>query len=280
MAATAVGLIWRGEGANTNPTASAPIATAINASSSLVMPQIFTHTGRPAQAAPRRRPSGQPSARAPRRPARRRTRVSRARRRPPRLATPDSAILTTPAGIWPTSRAAALPVDLEGVQIPLVDAHQLSADPDGPLELGLVVDLHESRHAELDGEPVQLRQLRSLENGHDEQHGIRAHDPGVEDVVRRDGEILAEHRQVDGGPGRLKIFWAAAEVGTVGKHRQAGRAARRVRPGDLGRIEIRGEVTFGRGASLDLGHEGDLFAARSGSIAGLDRLDEVPGRRR
>ena len=31
MAATAVGLIWRGEGANTNPRASAPIATAIKA---------------------------------------------------------------------------------------------------------------------------------------------------------------------------------------------------------------------------------------------------------
>ena len=43
MAATALGLIWRGEGANTKPTASAPIATAMRASSSLVIPQIFTH---------------------------------------------------------------------------------------------------------------------------------------------------------------------------------------------------------------------------------------------
>ena len=78
------------------------------------------------------------------------------------------------------------------------------------------MDLHENRHTELDGEQMQLRQLRSLENGDDKQHGIRAHDPGIEDVVRRDGEILAEHRQADGGPGRLKILWAAAEVGTVG----------------------------------------------------------------
>ena len=36
---------WRGEGANTNPRASAPMATARSASSSLVVPQIFTNTG-------------------------------------------------------------------------------------------------------------------------------------------------------------------------------------------------------------------------------------------
>ena len=38
------GAIWRGDGANTKPTASAPIATARRASSSLVIPQILTNT--------------------------------------------------------------------------------------------------------------------------------------------------------------------------------------------------------------------------------------------
>ena len=38
------GVTWRGLGAKTNPTASAPRATAISASSSLVTPQIFTNT--------------------------------------------------------------------------------------------------------------------------------------------------------------------------------------------------------------------------------------------
>ena len=37
---------WRLDGAKTNPTASAPIATASSASSSLVMPQILTNTQR------------------------------------------------------------------------------------------------------------------------------------------------------------------------------------------------------------------------------------------
>ena len=35
---------WRGDGAKMNPTASAPMATASSASSSLVVPQIFTNT--------------------------------------------------------------------------------------------------------------------------------------------------------------------------------------------------------------------------------------------
>ena len=43
MSYTCWGAICRGDGANTNPTASAPMATANKASSSLVMPQIFTN---------------------------------------------------------------------------------------------------------------------------------------------------------------------------------------------------------------------------------------------
>ncbi len=42
------GATWRGEGAKTNPTASAPMATASSASSSLVTPQTFTNTARKA----------------------------------------------------------------------------------------------------------------------------------------------------------------------------------------------------------------------------------------
>src|SRR2546423_1521812 len=45
MSRTIVGLICRGEGAKMKPTASAPMATASRASSSLVVPQILTNTG-------------------------------------------------------------------------------------------------------------------------------------------------------------------------------------------------------------------------------------------
>ena len=46
MSRTVVGVTWRGlPGANMKPSASAPSATARSASSSLVMPQIFTNIG-------------------------------------------------------------------------------------------------------------------------------------------------------------------------------------------------------------------------------------------
>ncbi|CAB4723737.1 unannotated protein [freshwater metagenome] len=43
MSYTASAVTCRGDGANTNPTASAPMATASKASSSVVIPQIFTN---------------------------------------------------------------------------------------------------------------------------------------------------------------------------------------------------------------------------------------------
>ena len=46
MSRAMLGAIWRFDGANTNPTASAPMATASRASSSRVIPQIFTNTPR------------------------------------------------------------------------------------------------------------------------------------------------------------------------------------------------------------------------------------------
>src|SRR5579863_5457237 len=53
MRRTAWGATWRGEGANTNPMASAPSPTARSASASEVMPQIFTSTGSPLCRLPR-----------------------------------------------------------------------------------------------------------------------------------------------------------------------------------------------------------------------------------
>jgi hypothetical protein len=44
MSAAFCGAIWRGDGAKMKPTASAPMATARSASSSLLTPQILTNT--------------------------------------------------------------------------------------------------------------------------------------------------------------------------------------------------------------------------------------------
>ena len=81
-------------------------------------------------------------------------------------------------------RTARLVVDLEGDQVPLVDADEGGADGEGPLELGLVVDLDQRVEADLDGEPVEAGQLVVVERGGDEQHAVGAHEAGVEHVAR------------------------------------------------------------------------------------------------
>ncbi len=79
-----------------------------------------------------------------------------------------------------------LAVDFEGEQVALVDPDQPGPDAQGPLELGLVVDLHESVQAQLRGEPEQARASSSrLQGGDDEQHGVGAHEAGVADVGGR-----------------------------------------------------------------------------------------------
>ncbi len=123
----------------------------------------------------------------------------------------------------------------------------------GDLQLRLVVDLDEHVEAELDGERVELDQLDALEGGGDQQHGVGAHQPGVDDVERRHREVLAQHRQRRRGPGCLEVGRRAAEELLVGEHRQARRAAGGVLGGDAGRVEVGVEGALRRGAALDLG---------------------------
>jgi len=63
-------------------------------------------------------------------------------------------------------------VDGEGTQIPLVDPYQACPGAEGPVQLGLVVDLHQRRQPEGGGPPVEPLQLFVGERGHDEQHGV------------------------------------------------------------------------------------------------------------
>ena len=57
-------------------------------------------------------------------------------------------------------------------------------------------------------------------------------------LVGVDDEILAQHRQAGGGARRDQILVAALEIGRVGQHREAGRAARLIGAGEGGGIEI------------------------------------------
>jgi len=141
------------------------------------------------------------------------------------------------------------------VQVALVHPYERRPCLEGPLELNLIMHLDDSGHAELSGDPVQPRQLFVVQQRNDEQHGVGTHDAGVVEVRRRDREILAQYGKPDRGAGQLQVLGASAEVGGVGQHRKTGRTAGLVRPGDICRIEIRGELALGRRSALDLSNE-------------------------
>ena len=111
---------------------------------------------------------------------------------------PDSATRSTPSGIDAADPHRPVGVDLEGDEVALVHADQVGADRHGPLELGLVVHLDEHVEVELAGDGVEVRELVVVERRHDQEDGVGTHDPGPRHVARVDGEVLAQHGEVDG----------------------------------------------------------------------------------
>ena len=115
------------------------------------------------------------------------------------------------------------PVDLERAQVALVDADQRGAGGQGPVELGLVV--HLDQRVEARGRRPAARNVVSsvsVEGGHDQQHGVGAHEPGVAHVGLADGEVLAQHRQVDGaGLGQVVGAEPPKNSASVSTDRQA-----------------------------------------------------------
>ena len=110
----------------------------------------------------------------------------------------------------------------------MVDPDKARPDVQGAGELGFVVDLHESRQGDRLGKLMKLGQLVSVQQRHDEQHGVGAHDAGVVDVGRGDGEVLAQYGHVYSRPHLLEVPPATTEMRLVGEHRQARGTARDV----------------------------------------------------
>ena len=128
-----------------------------------------------------------------------------------RAAHADSATLTDvvrDARCEPGERVA---VDLEGPQVAGVDADERGAGVDRAARLLLVVHLDERRHAEALGALEQAHERVLLQRGDDEQHQVGAVRRAPPRLVRRDDEVLAQHRDVDGGAHGLEVVEAAVE---------------------------------------------------------------------
>ena len=170
---------------------------------------------------------------------------------------PDSATATTSGGDAGGQRLGPVLVDRERAQVPLVDPDQARPGRERPLELGLVVHLHQRGQTERGRPSVKPRQLLVVERGGDQQDGIGPHEAGIDDVELGHGEVLAQDREVRRRRGPPQVVDRAAEVLRVGQHREARCAAGDVLLGHQIGLEVGIEIALGRRAALDLGDAGE-----------------------
>ncbi len=161
-------------------------------------------------------------------------------------------------------------VDPQRVEIAVVDADDVGAQPDRSTHLVDAVGLDQHVHAE----PARCRHHRGrflvAEHGEDHQHRVGAVPPGFGHLARVDDEVLGEDRPEILAPHRPQIVERSAEIRRVGEH------ADRVRGAAIGARE-RSRVGAGPdrsrrgGAALHLHDE-----ACAGP--GQRRLEASPGR--
>ena len=180
---------------------------------------------------------------------------------------PDSATATTPVGDGGGQCHGATSVDFERVEVPLVDADHRGSGGQGTDQLVLVVHLDQGGEGEGVGQLYERCQLVVVERCGDEQYGVGAHRPGVAHVEGADGEVLAQHRQGAGGPGRPQIIGSAAEEGLIGEHRQTGRTSGLVVGRHLSGIQCEVEIAAGGRAPLDLGDHRHAVTLMGGTEA-------------
>jgi len=100
--------------------------------------------------------------------------------------------------------------------------------------------------AQLEGQGHELLEPGLLQGGHDEEHGVGAHEAGVGDVARPHREVLAQHRQGDRRPRFGQVGGRPAEVRFVGQDAQAGGATTLVGQGQRAGEQAREQVTLRR----------------------------------
>ncbi len=170
----------------------------------------------------------------------------------------------------------------EGPEIPVVDPDQAGADREGPIQLGLVVDLDQRGEAGRDGEFVQGLQTRVVEDRHDQENGVRAGLERLDDLAFIDEKVLPQQGPLDGGADDPEVFEGTLEEGFIRQDGEAGGARAVVGVGDLDGVEVCPDHTGAGGGLLDFRNETgprprrrpeglDEIAPRSGLLNGLQQ---------
>ena len=176
-------------------------------------------------------------------------------------------------GCQPLGRGEIAP---QRLQVAVVDADHPHSEPQGAIELGLVMDFGQNFETELGRRCRELGRHRVRQRRHDQQHAIGADMAAFEDLVRVENEILAQHRQFDRPVCCAQILVAALEVGRVGQHREAARPARRIGSCQGRRVEIAADQPRARRGLFDLD---DQAVASLGEVP-FQRLCKATRRRR
>ena len=83
---------------------------------------------------------------------------------------------------------------------------------------------------------LNSRSCASDSDGHDQQDQVRAVGPGFPDLVLVDHEVLAQQRDVHGGPDGVEVGQRAAEAALLGQDADHGGAAVGVLRGERRRV--------------------------------------------
>ena len=138
-----------------------------------------------------------------------------------------------------------LVIDLKGLEVAHVDAHDLGADALGDLNLFGGVGLDEGVHAERLGEFQELAQGLLVEGRDDEQHQVGAVRAGLPNLVLVDGEVLTQHGDVHRGAHSVKVCEGALEAALFGEHGDCCGATRLVVCGERGGVRNLAEGALG-----------------------------------
>jgi len=89
----------------------------------------------------------------------------------------------------------------------------------------------------------------------DQEHRIGTVHPGLDDLIKVDDELLAEHGQIDRATGRLQVGEAAAEAGVIREHGEGSGSAAGIGRGDLRHGRRGANLARRRAATLELGDQ-------------------------
>ena len=109
-------------------------------------------------------------------------------------------------------------VHLEGHQVSLVHANDVSTDSQCAFGLSLVVNLDQDVQPDLDSQRMEIGKLAVIERGDDQENAIRPHEPGIDDVVGGHGEVLAKYRQRNRRSNDFEVLNRSTEIVGIGQH--------------------------------------------------------------